>query len=384
MTNSNEIEIKLIKNLDLIYFYNVGDNNHIGLNIVYDNGKNLNYNYEYKYFADFVAKVVSVYKNEKDKRNIQFLDEESKRIIDSFCHKEIKTNDDKKIITQERNLKFCSRFYDVYFLKDYLIRVLECLTNCFSKYDVVLNKSFCRNGNDRFRIYLDCISSEVPFVGDRFNYVFPLIVVKSDEKKYRFKINFALNSQIIKYVLEGEFNIYSDCVSLSFSDYNNNLTGNFIYHSDITKSEEIIKHNNNIVFYNNEFNNKINDLQIDSYLDCLDLPLLKNRVKTVNDCYLLVDEIDNIKYFIHMSFLDGFQNIKYEKCIGVKKDNIFIPLEKEGQNINIIKNSEGLVVEKHFLKTDVSTCEYKTNYEDKYTYDYYNGYEELWGKVKVK
>lgn len=382
MTNSNEIEIKLIKNLDLIYFYNVGDNNHIGLNIVYDNGKNLNYNYEYKYFTDYVAKVVSVYKNEKDKRNIQFLDEESKRIIDSFCYKKI--NDNKKIITQERNLKYCNRYYDVYFLKEYLIRVLECLIKCFSEYNIVLNKSFYRKANDRFKICLTCTDSVTSVKSQYFNYVFPLIVIKSDEKKYRFKINFAINPQINKYILEGEFNIYNDCVSLNFSDYNNNLTGNFIYHSDITKSEEIIKHNNNIIFYNNEFNNNINDLQIDSYLGCLDLPLLKNRVKTVNECYLLVDEIDNSKYFIHMSFLDEFQNIKYEKCVGVKKDNIFIPLEKEGQNINIIKNPNGLVVERHFLKTDVSTCEYKTNYEDKYTYDYHNSYEELWKKVKIK
>ena len=129
MTNKNKIEISLIKNLDLIYFYNVGDDNHFGLSIVYDNGKNLNYNYEYEYFTDYVAKVVSVYKKEKDIRNIQFLDQESKSIINSFCNKDFKL---KKVDNlQPKLIKYNTRAMDVKFLHNYITNAMKSLIDCF-------------------------------------------------------------------------------------------------------------------------------------------------------------------------------------------------------------------------------------------------------------
>ncbi|MBQ9181949.1 MAG: hypothetical protein IJ134_04895 [Bacilli bacterium] len=367
MINKSEIEISLIKNLDLIYFYNIQDSNHIGLNIVYDNGKNLNYNYTYEYFIDYLAKVVSVYKKEKDTRNIQFLDEESKSIIDSFCNKDFKL---KKVDNlQPKLIKYNTRAMDVKFLHNYITNAMKSLIDCFIPDVEIFNSTTNIYGNkDRYVL-------NIYYNRDYYTFRIPLVYIKSSDNRYIFKarvnectIFSRLNVPNIN--IDGSFDIYNDCVALTFNS--SDITGKFIYHNDSSKSIEIIKHNDDIISYKKDENNEVNNEIIDFYLNLLKLPNISKRVKTVDNCYLLVDEIDNTKYFIHMCINNNYVNVKVEISFGIKKNDLFIPLEKEKQNINIIlEPSNNIVIERQYLPTDISDSYYKSNLENKCTYEFY-------------
>ena len=145
-----------------------------------------------------------------------------------------------------------------------------------------------------------------------------------------------------------------------------------LYHNDSSKSIEIIKHNDDIISYKKDENNEVNNEIIDFYLNLLKLSNRSKRVKTVDNCYLLVDEIDNTKYFIHMCINNNYVNVKVEISFGIKKNDLFIPLEKEKQNINIIlEPSNNIVIERQYLPTDISDSYYKSNLENKCTYEFY-------------
>ena len=75
----SEAQIYSIKNLDLIYIFatdsilNNETNKYIGAKVVYDNKKTLTFDYTDKYFEKYIKKILEVYNNEKDNRNIVLL-----------------------------------------------------------------------------------------------------------------------------------------------------------------------------------------------------------------------------------------------------------------------------------------------------------------------
>lgn len=359
MINFKNADIYEIKNLELIYFYNIGSSSYIGLNIVYDGGKNLNYDYTYEYFDLYVARVVKVYENEKEDHNIQFLNQDSKEKLCSFLNKGITISDHHS--DYETTSKYNSRDLDVKFLMEYIKRAITLFLRCMNNNDK-LDITSIKGYRDKYLI--EYVEKKSNF--DQFD-ILPITLIKQDNNNYIFKFRYVYNSSM---TFNGNITIYNDCISLNYISIDKNLVGKNIYHIDGTCSE-VIKFCGNVISYG-EHNDDIDNETIDFYLNFLDLPLIQRRLKTVDNNYLLVDNIDdNTSYFIHLSLSKDYVNVIVDKKVGILRDKLFVPFEEEKAIINIMKEENNLVVEKHYLKTPISTALYKNNLENKYIYETY-------------
>lgn len=359
MRNTKEIELMTIKKLELIHFYNLEQAPYIGLNIVYDNGKNLNYNYKYEYFNEFVGKVVDTYKKEKDINNIQFLENESKEIMNKLII-------DNPFIKKEKNLnasydkKYLSRNIEVKFTFEYIKRALSLFLSCMHNEDITIDD--LRGYRDR---YIATYKLERTY---DFVHIIPLTIIKQDNNHYRFNFKYGEEESIL---LNGTIDLYNDCIALNYSTKENNLSGKNIYHIK-EKNKEIIKYNEEMIGYEENNSEVIDNELIDLYLNLLDLPIINRRIRTVDNNYLLIDNIDsNTNYFVHMSLSKNYANVKIEKRFGIIRDNIYVLLDQEKIDTNIfLEQDNNLVIEKNYLKTPISIGEYK-NLEGKTEYEYY-------------
>ena len=95
--NAIEVKISQIKNLNLVYLYNIDNvfaseknKKYLGLKVLYDNNQGyINLDYKDKSFASLVKKTISVYNQEKDNRDIILLGDMSKKM---FSDEEILSN----------------------------------------------------------------------------------------------------------------------------------------------------------------------------------------------------------------------------------------------------------------------------------------------------
>ena len=383
MVNNKKIEIASIKNLDLIYFYNVSSSNYLGLNIVHDGGKNLNYDYKYEFFDDYVARVVGVYKLEKNSRKIQFLNDESRNLIESFGSKSFVENNSSYF--DDRINKYYSRGYEVMFLHDYIINSVDLLLRCFLPENFDFNNLIIeKSGNrDRFLALLKYnVQSFIDSKSDKY-LMFPVFytLIKSDLHKYKFMTRMSGPTEICgidpsmfnvpNMSLNGNFNFYKDFLSLDYVSSDSSIVGKNVYSINNLDNFKMIKYNGSVISYNNS-NLEVDRKIVDFYLNFLKLPNVKNIVRTCGNNYLLIDEDGNNKDFIHMSISSKFVNVMYEKSSGVYNENTFIPLDKSNLNINLmLEDDSNLVIERHYLETDISTGNYKKNYENKFNYEFY-------------
>lgn len=358
MINQKQIEIEQIKNLELIYFYNTKSNSYIGLNIVYDNGKNLKYDYTYEYFEEFIAKVITTYKKEKENNKVKFLNKESKDILDSFIMKEFKINKEEQL--SDRISKYNNRNIDIIFLNEYIKRTVLLFLRCMRN-DENIEITSITGYRDKYVIRYECNNIE---------YILPIIVIKQDENNYIIRFRYIDDITIS---FNGNINFYKDCVAINYISYDKNLKGKNIYHIDSNNSEEIIKYYGNIISYDKPDFNVVDNNIIDFYLNLLNLPNINNRVKTVDNNYLLIENIDeNTRYYIHLSIYERFVSIIVNKSYGIQNENIFVPLEEEKSITNIIlEKDNSLVIETHYLETDISTGSYKRNFLNKFKYQFY-------------
>lgn len=353
MTNPKEIEISQIKNLNLIYFY-VLEPGYIGLNIVYDDNKNLNYDYTYEYFEFFVAKVVKTYKEESKIKKIQFLDKNSEEIMDKFCSKELDIQE--QLILQEKNTKYNSRNLDTMFLKEYIIRMITLFLKCMEDSENIEIK-VVKKYRDGYNFIYNTDS------------VLPLKIVKQDEFSYLIKFRYVNKEVSISF--NGDIKIYKDCIAINYVSSDKCLEGKNIYHIENQKNIEEIKYNGITISYENNYNQIINREIINFYLKLLGLPLIEQGIKTTDNNYLLIETKENEKYFIHISISKNYVCIIVNKSIGIQKDELFVPLEQTRCIINVILEDKNLVIEKHYLDTPISTGYYKKNLENKYSYETY-------------
>lgn len=330
MRDLKQIELATIKNLEMIYFYDINHAPYIGLNIVYDNGKNLNYNYNYELFNSYLSRVIELYKKE-DKTKIQFLNEESKNLMEKLIVDDSIIKQDIKY--EKKDPKYLSRKIEVSFTMEYIKRALSLFLSTMYDEDITIYD--VKGYRDRYLAYYN---------QDDEQKTISFIIIKQDNNHYVLKFNF-VNDSIMSF--EGNINIYKDCITLKYESDNYDLNGANIYSVD-DKVLETIKHMGLIVNYE-EPNYEIDNELIDSYLNLLNLPILKNRIKTVNNNYLIVDKSDdNTDYLIHISLDEKFANVKVEKRVGYFKDNIYIQLDKEQIDINMYLEDD-LVVEKNYI-----------------------------------
>lgn len=355
MTN---FEIRQIKNLKFIYFYTRESDNYLGLDIVYDGNKRLSFEYTDECFNEYVGIVVNTYKKEKDKHKIDFLNEESKEILSSFLNKDFSIKKIDENLTDIRDSKFNRRDIDVSFIKDYIKRAIFLFLKTTS--DNIKIESFLGHKDKYLITYLN---------NEKENYI-PLYIIKQDDKHYLFKFRY-VNSDSISF--DGNVNVYDEFISLLFKSKDEKLISENVYHINEDNSFETIKYYGVLKSYEKpeEITKEDNNV-IDYYLNLLNLPLLKTRVKTAGNNYLLTEDIDeNTKYSMHLSISKDFINIIFNKSYVIKQDDNFVPLEKEKISINIINNYPEILIEKRYMPVLPSTGEYK-KYENKFSYESIN------------
>lgn len=356
MLNPKEIEIAQIKKLNLIYFYQL-DSNHIGLRIVYDNNnKKLDYNYTYEYFDLFVAKVVKVYREEKQKHNIIFLDDKSKEIMDAFCNENIDVASD-SVCVQDRDRKYLNRNLDVKFLDEYILRTVSLFLGCMEN-DENISVRMVRRYRDGYSFIYNS------------NKVLPFRLTKQDDFSYLISFRYANNDTSISF--SGEINIYTDCIAINYHSNDNIIEGKNIYNTDIEKNIEEIKYNGVVVSYTDIDNQFLDNQTIDFYLNLLGLPSIEKKIKTAGNNYLLVGDVsEHEKYFIHISLSKDYVNVIVNRGIGTQKDDLFVLFEQERYSVNLMLEKNNLVIEHHYFDTAISTGCYKKNFANKYSYQVY-------------
>ena len=359
MRDLKQIELALIKNLELIHFYNIEHAPYISLSITYDNNKTLTYDYKYPNFNAYLSRVIEVYKNEKDTRKINFLDEPSKNLMESLL---IDNPYEKEIRNYtNRDIKYLSRHNDVRFLFEYIKVAISQFLSVMYNTDIIVDQI---NGyRDRYTA-LYKYDNEERFV--------PFILIKQDFSNYIFKFTY-VSDQVIG--LTGNINLYSGSVSLNY-DSKSGIEAKNNYVID-QGNKELIRYNDQIISYNDP-TYEVDTNFLDSYLTLLGLPILENKVGTVPNNYLLDGNIDNnTKYATHLSLQDNFSNAKVEKSYGTFRNDIYVLLDKEQIDINVFLEKNSLIIEKNYINYGYTYEEYETDIDSLITKD-------IKGKVKKK
>lgn len=369
MTNLGEIEIATIKNLKAIFFYYIGDNPDkriLGLRIVYDNDKVLDYDYTYKYFKSYVAKVLEVYSKEKKDNNIVLYSELTEDIVKNINYEVASTSCNDNFDEYKINLYRVNNFgiKDIEdYLKNVILSIMEVITS---------NEE---SSIENIRGYRNKFIAEVKTT--RGNMLVPFTCINKENNSYIFKMYFSDNS--LFRTIEGNINIEGSKIEITWNNYDKSITGKYYYSllSDIRV--EFIQNKDNTLYYNDSFNNSSDDV-VRYYASLVGITGDK-IVSTIPNNYIVLDEDskkskDNVFYRRKTGYInikEDYVSIIYFYVDGVMKynGNLDVPFMCEEMVVRLIPFNIG---EEHYILREVSVLptfkmsgEYKNNI-NKYAY----------------
>jgi len=374
MTNSSEIEIATIKNLRAIYFYYVGDESKVlGLRILYDDDKILDYDYRYKYFNDYVSKVLEVYKTEKKKNNIILYSELTEEIVKNFNRKLVKniTFDD-EFSFEKLNLYRVDNFSikDVEeYIKNVILSVMEILTS--DKKSVVESIKGYKN-----KFIAQCTTS-------KGNILIPFHCIKRSCSSYEFKMYFPDN-YVLKSI-KGQIVFSDNNVNICWDNYDKTITGQYCYSP--LSFEEIIRDGfDQTIYYNNKFNDMSESVKdvVSKYAEIVGVK--SDNIVSVNDNNYIVfeektrkkdDSVTYKKKTAYISMKKDYVSIVYFYSDGIVKydgsldfpfmlehvETRLIPFDQDGEHY--------ILKEVSVFPTDKMSGLYKKNV-NKYSYSVLN------------
>lgn len=357
------LELMEIKNIDLISIYKVNyddpSDKNIGIKIVYDKNKVLNYDYKYRYFKEYLIRIREVYRRENN--NVIVLDSNNCGLIDSLDTINFFDFDSynlKKIFPFNRfnghdNLIKCA-----------IKNILESF-NYNKKIEILDLKSFNQNYRVKYKVDgKDC------FI------VFNLILSEVDEIKF-----------IITYIqdfaikLDGIINLYDDCMIIRYNSQNNLFEGKINAFAKNGYKEEILKNNGNTVdIKESKIKVDANDLDsINRYLSSMNLDLVNDGILLFDNTYLFTDLKDynnskkrKLSYYI--SFIGDYIYILKSSTIGMMINTTLYPtnVDKIEYILKKINNDQYIVCEKLLNVND----NYFTDNNCKYSIVTINGIKE--------
>ena len=297
MTNSSEIEIAAIKKLRAIYFYYVGDNldkRILGLRIVYDDNKVLDYDYTYRYFNSYVSKVLEVYNKEKDKNNIILYSDLTEEIIKSYNTEEHSLSTASGDFYEGKiNLSSVPN-YSIKDVEDYLRNVILSIMEVITSSEENSIRSV-KGYKNNFVAELDSVKG---------NILVPFQCVRKSNASYVFKMYFSDNSLLRG--IEGNIDISSDGIKVTWDNHDKSVTGEYYYGlSDNARVETIRDGFDRILYYNDSYSEVVDNAVIKNYSAIVGINPSK-LISTLSNNYVVCDE----------EFKKSDSNVFYKKKTG--------------------------------------------------------------------
>lgn len=367
MIKQELIEISKIEDLKLIYFYSINNelkNKYYELKITYGDNLSMSYKYTDEYFDYFISKVVSVYKKEKNKNNIIFLNDFSKKIFDEILKKEDTHKIKQEIdLIDNRMSIFNTITNDLSLSIPYIKEILNNLFIAIYRDENIKVENFKGINNRR----LCTLKNNDKVIN------IPLILSKSKEDLFNFRFSI-VNKQAynffgkVAFLNEHTFSYIKDEV----------IEGKCSYK---VRDDDCVKYINvkdETLYYDNEthFLNNIEQEIINQYLNLLGIRLFSKMKKTCENTYLLFDSVttDSItnRRTINMVMYKDYIKMLYKSAYGLEKNNNFIILNEENELITIKLIEDKIIIEKAFIDGFITSGDYKKNYLNKYKYLLYN------------
>lgn len=382
MTSQKKIEISQIKDLQLIFFYNLydslvakGKRRYFGLKIFYGENQILDLDYTDEHFREYVLKVLAVYEKEKNDNDIIILNDLSEEIIENVSSEINDDIIDRKLMQKSSIIETGFRNFQISLIENYLIDIIKQILRIFydeSKKVEVLNISSYQN------------RGVVNYKVDGESKVFPIICIKNSESEYSFKISgIDGNSSMII----GNIIIKDNHVLTSWFTQGD-IKGKIFYSLGQKIIEKVVKYNDKTILFDSEDSliseeeqNKIK-FYLKNFCECE----CENGVfvKTVNDSYLFSSLIESesneelkcsqgkschlyiTKSKVHMIFSETYGLVKYE-------DSLTIPFYEEKQEILLlpfdIDSKKYILVQRKYLPTQKMLGEYKEQFLNFYHYE---------------
>lgn len=338
--NALEVKISQIKNLNLVYLYNVDavlskrNKKYLGLKVVYDDNQNyICLDYKDKEFATLVKKIISLYNQEKDNRDIILLGDLSKEMfkdkeILSFAQNTREYSDEGIGLFNTSN-ELIKKF------KPYLIEVLEYILEYKRQMNGVKItdiKGFNKKYIVTFKI------GETPLS-------FPIILDIINDNQVCFKVG-AIEGKNIG--IEGTILNNLDEVKVSFKGIDNEVVGLINYNVKTSRVEKQIDIGVDTVYHSTEQDTVTDDdiNLVKFYLSLFNIDfsgevlktgesnfILGNRVRMASDSEAEVINDTALQLFIE----DEEVTIKYRVSNVINKlaHLVTIPLDQENYNISL-------------------------------------------------
>lgn len=377
MVDTNLIKISQLKNLRAIYFYNVNsifcnnNNNFLGIKVSYGKNESLSFDYRSEYFQQLVLKVYEVYAREKDKNKILLLGDLTEELMsrDTF---EFQT-EAKELFFQEQGLPSLNNMTQKIKANEEYIKLL--LQNILSIY---------------FKHPLLTVNELVGF-NNRFNALYSVEVLNQslsfwcdieDDNTIKIYIN-NINGNIQN--IEATIKYYYNKVIMHYENKDMTLKGNIIFDSENkTATKEIISLGEVVEYENEKLEIEDEDKKtIDFYTNLLNLPKIKEGVKTSDNCFIL-SETSSAKTNsnnmmletkgIHIMLKEQQVNLNVAKTVGftIDETELLFGMNQEKENITMklveLDDQNYIIVQRYFPSLSNSNGYYRSNYANKYNY----------------
>lgn len=336
MSIEKKYDIQNIKNLEMIYFYDISKSeigrstsSFLGLKVVYDNGKGLGYDVTSDYFSEFLQKVVDVYNLEKSTRKIDFLNEFSKQMIESIDVKKFVKN--KRNYNEKNSLIEVKTVYNtIKEIDDYIKEVCKNILSFILK-DHKIDIICLKGCNNRF--------SAIYTVDDLEQRILCLVVKKVSDNKYEFTADYVSDEL---FSVDGSIVFDDAYVNIFWENESDDIKATYKYNIDDNLSERNIKRNQKIIDFNTIDDSVDKNLKslLDFYIKEILNDEIDSCISTVNNNYLLSQttfldgDTENEHLYknssCHFNLKKDFVRLKYHKVNGVSKkdDKILVPFNE--------------------------------------------------------
>lgn len=393
----NKVDLFEIKDLRHIYFYDLFDgalkNNkktYFGLKIVFDNDKTLDLDYTNEFFAEYVLRVLSVYKRERHLNNITFIDDSTKDYLDNLILEYGKKSFDDKL-QKAIFIPSINRSFAVNLFNEYLKDGIKLILKLFYSENSIINIDNISGYRDKY-----IVNYSVNGIND----IFPLICFKTGETELSFKIS---GIEGIGDPISGDIALTPN-ILITWNNDDEEIYGKLYYNLEEKYSEKVIRNENKAVFVETKELSISPDKQklCEFYINLL-LGFKTEGfdiTQTVNDSYLYgyknstITEDENNILNTKSGHIKICKNLVYiissdRYGISIHGDDIVIPYLDDKQEIILFPfDFEGenyILLQRKYISGSKTIGEHKDKHLNVYSYEIFKveNNKDLTNEIKV-